>query len=741
MFIRKRDKLIIGILSLYTLLGVCMGIATFLEKSQGQAFAATHIYGAWWFIALWAALGLLSIIVLLRRIVHRRPAVFLLHAAFLVILLGALVTHLCAREGTLHLRVGQTASSFTLKDGRTDSLPLRVRLLHYEMLCYPGTDAPMDYRARLLTLQLGRTDTLTVSMNRIGRQAGYRFYQSSYDADQQGTVLLVASDPYGIAITYAGYLLLLLGWAWTFCAQGTRLRRLARLALRVLLPATFFLGSTARAQAAEIPREIADDLAEVAVLYDGRICPLHTAMTDYLTKLSGKDTWQGQTASEVFVGWMIFYNDWERERLIQVKSAAVQRLLGIDGRWACVRDFYTAQHDYKLEGKIDAPSLPESTRKALREADEKLRVVTLFYQSELLRIFPLQQGDSLVWHAPGSTELPRGVPAAEFQFVHHAMDRLVQAILTGDTAGAHLMIAKIKAYQRAKAADVLPSRAKMRAEIWLNHWQQSRPVVFLALGASLCLCLAFFGGRPRRWLTVAQGLLLVLLTLWLSVLIGLRWWVSGHVPMTNGYETMLLMAWLSLVLALLCARPLPLFRALGPVVASCCILVAHLASGTPRITALMPVLASPLLALHVVLVILAYVLLVILALIAVRCLLMRKLGTDEERNRLTALSLLLLYLAVALLSAGIFVGAVWANISWGSYWSWDPKETWALITLMVYALPLHNLPRTSILSDQPSQNSRSSQRNYHLYILLSLLTVLMTYFGVNYFLSGMHSYA
>ena len=706
-----------------------MGIATFLEKTHGQAFAATHIYGAWWFVGLWAALSLLSVVVLLRRKVQQRPAVFLLHSAFVVILLGALVTHLFAREGTLHLRVGQTASTFTLKDGRTDSLPFSVRLLHYETLCYPGTDAPMDYCATLLAEQAGKADTLLVSMNHIGRKGGYRFYQSSYDSDQQGTVLLVASDPYGIGITYAGYLLLLLGWAWMLCASGTRLRQLARLALRVLLPAVLLVGSVQQAQAADIPREIADDLAEVAVLYDGRICPLHTAMTDYLTKLSGKDTWQGKTASEVFVGWMIFYNDWEGERLINVKDAAVQRLLGINGPWASVRDFYTAQHAYKLDGKMDDTSLPEPTRKALREADEKLRVVTLFYQSELLRIFPLQQGDSLHWHAPGSTELPRGVPAAEFQFVHHAMDRLVQAILTGDTAGAHLMIAKIKAYQRAKAAHVLPSRAKMRAEIWLNHWQQSRPVVFLALGASLLLCLAFSAGRPRRWLNVAQGLLLVLLTLWLSVLMGLRWWVSGHVPMTNGYETMLLMAWLSLMLGLLCARALPILRALAPVVAGCCMLVAHLASGTPRITALMPVLHSPLLSLHVALVMMAYVLLVILALIAVRCLLLRPRKADEQLLRLTALSRLLLYPAVALLSAGIFVGAVWANISWGSYWSWDPKETWALITLMVYAVPLHGLPRTD------------SPRAYHIYILLALLTVLMTYFGVNYFLSGMHAYS
>lgn len=200
--------------------------------------------------------------------------------------------------------------------------------------------------------------------------------------------------------------------------------------------------------------------------------------------------------------------------------------------------------------------------------------------------------------------------------------------------------------------------------------------------------------------------------------------------MSNGYETMLFLAWSVLLITLLFMRKMPVMKAFGPLVASLCMLVSMLAMGSPQVTLLMPVLQSPLLTIHVALVMIAYALLALITLLSVQGLVqsLRHSHTGEAERTL-ALSQLLLYPAVTLLSFGIFVGAVWANISWGSYWSWDPKETWALITLMIYAIPLHK-----------SFFSVSAFR-HHLYILLSFLTVLMTYFGVNYFLSGMHSYA
>lgn len=202
--------------------------------------------------------------------------------------------------------------------------------------------------------------------------------------------------------------------------------------------------------------------------------------------------------------------------------------------------------------------------------------------------------------------------------------------------------------------------------------------------------------------------------------------------MSNGYETMLFMAWITMVMTLGVMHKIPIMKAFGPIVSSFCMLVSMLAVGSPQITNLMPVLQSPLLSVHVALVMVAYTLLALITLLAIQGLVLAKKKMTDRLAAVTALSQLMLYPAVTFLTLGIFVGAVWANVSWGTYWSWDPKETWALITLLIYAVPLHKIAKSPNLQ---------INKWYHLYVLGAFLTVLMTYFGVNYFLSGMHSYA
>ena len=409
----------------------------------------------------------------------------------------------------------------------------------------------------------------------------------------------------------------------------------------------------------------------------------------------------------------------------------VQNVLGIDGEWACLRDFYTPQHEYKLSGKQNDMTLSESLRKAIRATDEKIQVITMFYNSEMLRIFPLAHCGRIEWHKPGSTELPHGVGEAEFQFVNHAMDYLVRSILAGDVKASRRLIAKIRLYQREKAGDALPSAALMRAETFYNSLTPTLRYAPFFLLLSLLFCYLHFSTTPRRWLRLSHTALIAAMTVLISGLLGLRWIVGQHIPVSNAYETMLFMAWVSMAVTVVMSHRQPVMKALGPVVASFCMLVAMMAGGTPQVTPLMPVLQSPLLAIHVTLVMMAYALLAFLTLLSLCCLLMRRL--EDEVSRLTALSRLLLYPAVSLLAIGIFVGAVWANVSWGAYWSWDPKETWALITLLIYALPLHR--------EVLGASALARPRGYNLYVLAAFLAVLMTYFGVNYFLSGMHSYA
>ena len=729
---------------LYTLLIVCMGGATIVEKMHGKDYASELIYGSWWFITLWGLLAIVGMAFLVQMKVHKKIPVFLLHLSFVVMLAGALITHLTSQEGTVHLRMDKDVQTFLDSKQRVQYLPFTMRLTAFDILCYPGTDAVMDYRCEIKisndapSTSSGQAQNenhkMIVSMNNIGKASGYRFYQSSYDDDGQGTHLLVAHDTYGIAVTYVGYLMLFVSLLWTVFSRHTRIRQLYRMATRPLVILVLFcltsqhVFASSKPQPLSPPRvspvssEIAHELGKVAILYNGRICPINTAATDFVSKLSGKPSWNGYSADEIFAGWMIFYTEWEQQKIIRIKSAEVQHILGIEDQWASVRDFYTSGGEYKLRDKSNDSNLPDATRKAIREADEKMQVISMFYSNEMLRMFPLDGK----WHAPGSTELPLGTPEREFQFINHAMDHLVQTILADDVTGAKQIIAKIRLYQEDKVGEALPSKMMMDIEVFYNKLLSARWVTFLCLTLSLLLCfLRLRSSSPSLWGRVGVGFIIALLA-FLAVLFALRWLISGHIPMSNGYETMMFMALLSSSLSL---YRIPILQAFGPVVASFCMLVATLASGSPQITSLMPVLQSPLLSIHVAMVMKAYALLAMITLLAFHGLYLARSRKFDKLERTTALSQLLLYPAIVTLCIGIFVGAVWANVSWGTYWSWDPKETWALITLMIYAIPLHR----SFVSWSPAR--------YHLFVLLAFLTVLMTYFGVNYFLSGMHSYA
>lgn len=759
-----------GILSLYTLLIVCMGIATIIEKIEGKDYVAEAIYGSWWFITLWALLAIVGLAILLKRKVHKKLPVFLLHISFVVMLIGALVTHLTAESGTIHLRINQAVSNYKSADSTELQLPFSMTLKDFEIQTYPGTDSPMDYRCTVSIVPHDSSQpsrdgqggsSITISMNNIGKSDGYRFYQSSYDPDCQGTILLVAHDPYGIAITYFGYIMLAVSLLWTMFSRHTRIRQLYRMAtndlprplhkegrkpLVVLLLFFYFCFSSpiSATQSYIIPHKssnataIAHEFGKLVVQYNGRLCPINTAATEFVTKLCGKPSWNGYSADEIFMGWMIHYTEWEKQPIIKVKSKEVQKLLGIKDQWASVRDFYNEKNEYKLsplhmEGQGEVAG---GSSKAIREADEKIQVITMFYNSEMLRIFPLEEKpQNLIWHIPGSTELPLDTPEREFQFINHAMDNLVKCVLADDVEGAKLIIAKIKLYQKEKAGYVMPSSTMVNLEVFYNSLISARWVVFLCLTLSLIFCLLLLMKTEVRSKPVIRishiGFVSAQLA-YLTIHFVLRWIISGHVPMSNGYETMLFMAWITMVMTLGVMHKIPIMKAFGPIVSSFCMLVSMLAVGSPQITNLMPVLQSPLLSVHVALVMVAYTLLALITLLAIQGLVLAKKKLTDRLAAVTALSQLMLYPAVTFLTLGIFVGAVWANVSWGTYWSWDPKETWALITLLIYAVPLHKIDKSP---------KRLNDKWYHFYIVFSFLAVLMTYFGVNYFLSGMHSYA
>ena len=739
------------IFTLYALVIVCIGFATVLEKFRGSSFVNEHIYDAWWFTALWAALTILACIFLVKQRLYKRTAVMLLHMSFVVILAGALITHLFAHRGTVNLRTGMPANEYVDKDGGVHMLPFSLKLKEFRVINYPGTDAPLDYQS---VIQYGErtmasadstashieqsATEILVSMNNIGHVNGYRLFQSSYDSDGEGVSLGVSYDPYGIAVTYVGYFLLLVGIIATLMSRKTQMRALYRKAMQpaiLILPLVFYASPLRADNSLQVvDKDIAHAVGTVNVLYQNRICPINTVATDFVTKLTGKASWEGLSADEIFVSWMIYYSPWEQQKLIRVKSREVQKLLGIQGQWASYSDFIDQYHEYKLKNAVEAMRAGDKTveRKGLMEADEKYQMVEMFYRGQYIKMFPYRHSSKVNWYMPGGQSLPRDIPVKEQFFIKQSMDYLTESIVTGQKDRAFEIIAKIKLFQRDMIGDTLPDKNTVKAEIFYNTVRSQKWPVFLALTISLLLCVVkLTSASEGKWLKVFKLAFVAIFAIYITLLLCLRWWLSGHVPVSNGHEAMLFMAWVMLLMAVIFHRKAPGFDVFGPLVGSFCMLVAVIAGSSSQITPLMPVLQSPLLSVHVMTVMCAYSLFALQVLLGVQGLVLIRRKQEKELQRVTALSQLLLYPAVFLLVIGIFLGAIWANVSWGNYWSWDPKESWALITFMVYAVPLH---KTSIgLFRKPLY--------FHIYIVCAFLTVVITYFGVNYILGGMHGYA
>lgn len=718
--------------------------ATIVESSKGTAFVRQHIYTSAWFVVLWATLAVAAAvyIVLRKNKSNISTSVLLVHASFLVILLGAFTSWNMAESGTIHLRQNETTSTMKDEEGKTKELGFEVSLKNFNVVNYPGTDAPMDY----VTMLTANTQEIKVSMNNIGSFSGYRFIQSGYDSDMQGTTLGVYHDPWGIGITYTGYALLFISLIATMVSKKTRIRHLYRKALSLqgakawavtaLLAVSSFATSANAQEMVKIDGDIADDFGKICVLYNSRITPINTVATSFVTKLCGKPTWDSLSSNQVFAGWIFDVPYWETVKMIEIKEKKAQELLGINGKWASFDDFWDNYNNYKLDAPLKKAYKDGDTKlqKQLRDADEKFNIIRMLYGGEMLKMFPYagKQGH-MQWFAPGQPLGNLKLDEKELVFIKKSMDYLAESIITGDKARAEEIAKKIYSYQHVRGKAVVPTKFRIYTETFYNKTNAQRLPVMLYLTLSLVLAivstLSLNNGKQKKTRLVSSVLTWVML-IHTTLLLALRWFVSGHLPMSNGYETMQFMAWATLIVTLVMQKRFLPVKQFGPLLSSFALLVAMITDGNPQITQLMPVLQSPLLSVHVMVIMFSYALFGLTALIGLQGLIAHHRKQEEKEQQLAALSQFLLYPAVALIAIGIFIGAIWANVSWGRYWSWDSKETWALITMLIYSAPLH----------ADIKWLRKAQ-HMHIYMLLAFLSVLMTYFGVNYFLSGMHSYA
>ena len=629
-------------LTAYVIVTFALAVTTFLSPA---------VYGSAWFVAMWAVFAALLVTVITATRMWRSAPRFLLHISFLAILGGGLLSFLTGEKGSVRIDRGETVESFMSEDGKRLPLPCPVTLDNFEVRYYPGGIVPQDYVSHLIV----NGKKVTVSMNNIADIEGYRLLQASYD-NTGATVLSVNHDPYGMPLTYSGYLLFAIGGVLLLVVPGGRFRTLLR---NVAVVGVVMLSCSVVAEGAAVSgvtKEAADSLRGRQVLYEGKVVCFNTLARDVVTKLYGKPGFRGLTPEQTLLSLRLFPEEWKNQPLIKIKDRNVREALGLRSDYASISGLFDSVGNYRVSALYF--KLGEKSRRSVEELDEKVGIVLSLYS-----------GDLIVTPPASSEPLP-------------------------------------------------PWRVNM--ELLYNSIPFTT-ILFILLfsGFILGMCVLVF---VPRFFPVVRMLLSAALTV--SVICFLFQWVlSGRVPIANTFETMLFVVVIMEVLLVLMSWRDMMLMPVGMLVAGAMALVAHLIEMNPVVTPLMPVLHSGWLSLHVSLVMTAYAILGFTFVNSVVALLF-----SRHARRLAILSSALLYPGVIILGLGIFTGAVWANVSWGQYWSWDPKETWALITMLVYALPLHR-----------GLSLFSNPRNLHLYLLTAILSVAMTYFGVNC-LNSMHAY-
>ncbi len=729
------------------LLIVIMILATVLEKFKGTGFVIKNIYASPIFVLLWLLVVFFMMSVFVGKRLFFNKVLFAVHFSFVLILLGALLSWCLGQQGMLHLRKGKELSCFYSKAGIEYPLPFDVELGDFGVIYYPGTPTAQDYISQIQVKDLTRnvTKDLIVSMNKIGKYRGYRFYQSGYDQDGQGTRISVAHNPIGITMTYSGYFLLIISILVLCFKKESDFRRLLKklFSNRILIIILFVIIGTgsmfAETGPKVLPKNVANDFCKMNVLYNGRICPLQTVAYDFTSKLYGNSSYKDYTAEQVFTGWIFYFTSWRNQPMLKIKGSRVRETLGINTEYACFNDFFSKEREYKIAKNINRIIAGEHCleEKYFKQADEKYNIIGMLYSGDLMKIFPVLDTVSIInWYAPGDY-LPDNMSKEKWVFIRKSLDYARESVVKKDWKELSFILEKIMLYQQKEASIILPSNFKINSERVYNKLIYGK---FLAM-LLLCAGIFRFGfslqnliseSKMNKYFHFIFYSILVLSYLYISISLILRGIISSHIPLSNGFETMFFMAWCCLTLTWIFIKRFPFFVSFGFLSAGLSLMVAMFSKSDPSITHLVPVLSSPLLSIHVVTIMLGYSFLMYVMFNGITALILYKSCKNAIKYivNLQLFSQVILYPAIICLTIGIIFGSIWANVSWGRYWGWDPKEVWALITLLIYTLLLHS----------KSIKWLSKPMNFHLFTVIAFFSVIFTYFGVRFLLGGIHSY-
>jgi len=645
-------------------------------------------------------------------------------------------------------------------------LPFVLKLRDFQLDRYPGSESPSSYASEVTLLDKNSdiNKDYRIFMNNVLDYKGYRFFQSSYDRDEKGTILSVSKDKAGTIITYLGYFFLSLGMFWSIFNRNSYfmelLRRTSeirnkRKGIKTIILILLLFG--AQNSYAQNTRQHVDPAhaKEFGKLFvqdnSGRTKPYNTLTSELLRKISRKEKFLGLNSNQVFLGMVFNSQFWKDVKMIKVSNQDLKELLGVEGSYVSFNDLVNLEkQEYKLRTYIDEtfkkePAQRNKFDKDVIAVDERLNISYQVFSGTYLKIFPLPGEKNHKWLNPSENKHIKD--SVERQFVASVFssyyNEMIVSEKSGDWSKPNNILEKIKEFQMKYGSEIIPSETKLKLEVhYINTDIFNRIYKYYGLIGFIFLIILFVGIlRPKmkiKIITIVASTLLGILFLFHTYGLGLRWYISGYAPWSNGYETMIYIAWATMLAGFLFMKRSSITLAATSLLASITLMVAHLSWMDPQITNLIPVLKSYWLTIHVSVITASYGFLALGALLGFFSLVLMifKNRRNAEQINLTLAELtnvnnMTIIVGLYLLTIGSFLGGVWANESWGRYWGWDPKETWSLITVIIYSFVIH----TRFI---PALNNKYA---FNLLSLLSFSSVIMTYFGVNYYLSGLHSYA
>ncbi len=662
------------------------------------------------------------------------------------------------------VQIGDVNVSMYL-DQMSLELPFSLKLNDFQLERYPGSTSPSSFASTVTIIdEKNKVEKpYRIFMNNILNYGGYRFFQSSYDQDEQGTILSVNHDYWGTLVTYIGYFLLFGSLIASFFTRNTRFRRILHQIQeihekrkKILIPVLVFLFSflnyhTGYGQNSgkQIEKEHASLFGKILVQSkEGRIEPVNTVASKILMKIYKKSTYNGLTADQVYLGLLSNPAKWQAEQIIKVADPSIRNILNIQGDFARFDDFVDENGSYKLKSKVEdayikVPASRNTYEKELINVDERVNVFYMAMSGSYLNIFPIENDPDNKWVSPQEFHQIKGHGSAKGDMFENYLRLLNEAQESNNYVESNNALSVISNYQKVNGIAVLPSERKVSAEIFYNKINIFKNLfpVYMVIGIILIglFFIQVFSPKLKfKLLTNVLGGILGVAFIGQSIGLILRWYIAGHAPWSNGYESMIYISWTMMLAGFIFRDKSPAVLGVTSILAGITLLTAHMSWMNPAITNLVPVLKSYWLTIHVATITASYGFLALGSMMGFLnlCIIILMNTKNHARVNLTLKELtliveLVLIVGLILLIIGNFLGGIWANESWGRYWGWDPKETWTLVTVIIYSFILHMKLIPSL------KNSFT----FNFLAMIGFGCILMTYFGVNYLLSGLHSYA